>query len=372
MGLHLIPYDLNINFIGMRRAAAIASLVVLLISVAVLVMGGGLKYGIDFAGGTIVQVKFDKPADVEAIKGALEELNQPGLVVQRFGDDDGRSYLIRFSSTETSSTEMRENVSRVLGAKLTDNPVDIQRLEAVGPKVGADLRSQAVEALYFATLLIAIYISGRFEQRWFIAAAMAGGLAGSMYLLELVGMPKSLVVLAATVIMLVLCWRLKLIYALGAVVSILHDVFITVGLFAAMGKEFDLTIIAALLTVVGYSLNDTIIIFDRIRENLQAKNPGPLMELINRSVNQTLSRTVLTSGTTLFVVASLLFFGGGIIHDFALVMFIGVIVGTYSSIFIASPVLLLFGDTVREQAETARMGREEEAKKERARGRALT
>ena len=372
MGLHLIPYDLKIDFVGMRKMAVAFSLALLLVGGGALLFGGGPKYGIDFAGGTIVQVKFDAPADAEDIKSALEEMNEPGLVVQRFGEDDGRSYLIRFSGVTTSSTELREAVSRVLGAKLAGNPVEIQRLEAVGPKVGADLRSKAVEALYFATLLIAIYISGRFEQRWFIAALMAGGIAGSMYALDFVGIPKGLVVLAATGIMLAMCWKLKLIYALGAVISILHDVFITVGLFVLMGKEFDLTIIAALLTVLGYSLNDTIIIYDRIRENLQAKRSGTLTELINRSVNQTLSRTVLTSGTTLFVVASLLVFGGGIIHDFALVMFIGVIVGTYSSIFVASPVLLLFESTVQEQADAARLAREEEAKTERSRGRALT
>lgn len=373
MGLHLVPNNLNINFIGMRKAAAIFSLALLAVGLGALVLGGGPKYGIDFAGGTIVQVKFDQPANVEHIKTALEELKQPGLVVQRFGADDGGSYLIRFSTTETSSTEFREGIIRVLSAEFPGNAVEIQRLEAVGPKVGADLRSKAVEALYFATLLIAIYISGRFEQRWFISALMAAGLAGSMYLLGLVGVPKGALVLVATVVMVALCWKLDLIYALGAVVSILHDVLITIGLFALMGKEFDLTIIAALLTIVGYSLNDTIIIFDRIRENLQgAKHSGNLAELINHSVNQTLSRTVLTSGTTLFVVGALLVFGGGIIHDFALVMFIGVIVGTYSSIFVASPILLLFGNTVQAQAEAARLAREEEAKKERSRTRALT
>ena len=246
------------------------------------------------------------------------------------------------------------------------------RLESVGPKVGADLRSKAVEALYYAVLLIAIYISGRFEQRWFVAAAMAVGLAGSMYLLGLVGVPKSFLVLIATIVMVLLCWRLKLVYALGAVISILHDVFITVGLFALMGKEFDLTIIAALLTIVGYSLNDTIIVYDRIRENLQAKKIGKLSDLINKSVSQTLSRTVLTSLTTLIVVTSLLQFGGGIIHDFALVMFIGVVVGTYSSIFVASPILLFFGDTVVAQAEAARQEREDAAKQERNRARAMT
>jgi preprotein translocase subunit SecF len=176
-------------------------------------------------------------------------------------------------------------------------------------------------------------------------------LAGGMYVLEWTGLGKAVLVLASMVLTVVLCCRLKLIYALGAIVSILHDVFITVGIFVLLGKEFDLTIIAALLTVVGYSLNDTIIVYDRIRENLHASKGDKLSDIINHSINQTLSRTVLTSGTTLIVIVSLLVFGGGIIYDFSLVMFIGVFVGTASSMFVASPILLLFGDTVVAQAE---------------------
>lgn len=372
MGLHLIPNDLNINFTSMRKVFYALSGAVLAVCIGALVLSGGPKYGIDFAGGTIAQLRFTNPVKAETLKAALSDLGEAGLVIQSFGDDDGHSFLVRVSDTETSSSDLRAAFTRNLGEKMADNPVDLQRLESVGPKVGADLRSKAVEALYFAVLLIAIYISGRFEQRWFVSAAMAVGLAGSMYLLGLVGVPKSALVLIATVIMVLLCWRLKLVYALGAVISILHDVFITVGLFALMGKEFDLTIIAALLTIVGYSLNDTIIVYDRIRENLQAKKIGKLSELINKSVSQTLSRTVLTSLTTLIVVTSLLLFGGGIIHDFALVMFIGVVVGTYSSIFVASPILLFFGDTVVAQAEAARQEREDAAKQERNRARALT
>ena len=371
MGLHLIPNDLNINFTGVRKIFYSLSTAVIVICLGILVVSGGPKFGIDFAGGTVAQVKFDKPLEAEVLKEALAALNQPGLVVQGF-EDDGLSYLVRVPDTATSSTELRAAVTSALEKRIPENKAEIQRLESVGPKVGADLRSKAVEALYYATLLIAIYISGRFERRWFVAAAMAGGIAGSMYLLSFVGVPKGILVLLATMVMVVLCWRLKLIYALGAVVSILHDVFVTIGIFAVMGKEFDLTIVAALLTVVGYSLNDTIIVYDRIRENLQAKKTGTLAGLVNRSINQTLSRTVLTSLTTLMVVTSLLLFGGGIIHDFALVMFIGVIVGTYSSIFVASPMLLIFGDEMLAQAEAARLEREEEAKRERNRARAVT
>lgn len=372
MGLHLIPNNLNINFVGMRKISYLLSLSVLVVCAVALFLGGGLKFGIDFAGGSIAQVKFEKPVNEEQLKTVLDGLNQAGLVVQRFGDDGGHSFLIRVSSMETSSSQFRDALVTLLTEKMPDNQVDIQRLESVGPKVGADLRSQALEALYFATLLMSIYISGRFERRWFVAAAMAGALAGGMYLLGMFGAHRALLVMAATLLTVFLCWRLKLVYALGAMVSILHDVLIAVGLFALLGKEFDLTIIAALLTVVGYSLNDTIIVYDRIRENLQARKVGKLSEVINSSINQTLSRTVLTALTTLFVVASLMIFGGGVIHDFALLMFIGVIVGTYSSIFVASPILLIFGDTVVAQAEAAQKQREESSKKERSRARAMT
>ncbi len=246
MGLHLIPNNLNIDFTGRRKLFYTLSAVLLVVCIGALVIGGGPKYGIDFAGGTIAQVKFEKPVDAETLKAALDGLGQSGLVVQRFGDDGGLSYLIRVPDTQTSSPELRASISRTLGESLPDNSVDIQRLESVGPKVGADLRAKAVEALYFATLIIVIYISGRFEQRWFVAAAMAAGLAGAMYILGLVGLPTGMLVLAATIIMVFLCWWLKLIYALGAVASILHDVFITMGIFALIGKEFVLTIIAAL------------------------------------------------------------------------------------------------------------------------------
>ena len=372
MGLHLIPNDLNINFVGFRKVAYFISLATLIVGLGYLVIQGGPRYGIDFAGGTIAQIKFEKPTQTENIKTALSELEHQGLVVQRFGEEGSQSFLIRVSNTEISSSTLRDTLTSALKEKIADNPVEIQRLESVGPKVGADLRSQAMEAIYFATLLIAIYISGRFEHRWFVAAAMAGGLAGSMYLLDLIGVSKAILVPIATIVTIFLCWRLKLAFAMGALVSILHDLFVTIGLFALMGKEFDLTIIAALLTIVGYSLNDTIIVYDRIRENLMARKGTMLSDIINCSINQTLSRTVLTSGTTLFVVCSLLLFGGGIIHDFALIMFIGIVVGTLSSIFVASPVLLIFGDTVIVQAEKAQKARDEAAKRERDRARAVT
>ena len=345
MGLHLIPNNLNINFVGFRKVSYCISILLILAGMASLIIKGGPRYGIDFAGGATVQIKFAASVSDDMLKKSLEGAELPGLVVQQLGDD-GANYLLRIATVEETSTGIGQAVSAALDAKLPGTQYEIQRLEMVGPKVGADLRAQAMEAMYFAILLMAIYVSGRFERRWFTAGVITCVLAGSMFGLSYLGVNKIYLVMAAVVLTIVLCWKFKLTFALGAIVSILHDVLITVGLFSILDKEFDLTIIAALLTLAGYSLNDTIIVYDRIRENLKNDTVSPLVDVINRSINQTLSRTVLTSGTTLLVVIALLIWGGGMIFDFALIMFIGVIVGTASSIFVASPVLLAMGDSI--------------------------
>lgn len=352
MGLQIIKPNTNYDFIGLRKIAFIVSAVVILLGLGSLIMKGGPKYGIDFAGGIVVQVKFDKETDLQNVKSALKSVELPGMVIQRLGLDEDNEFLIRTSSSEISSLSIRTQVSEAFAKGLPGTGVDIQRLEMVGPKVGADLRTKALEALYYAMLLIAIYISGRFEQRWTAAGIMAAGLFGGITLLQLVGTPMGWLIMSALLIMLALCWRMKLNFALGAVTALVHDIMITVGIFSILGKEFDLTIIAALLTIIGYSLNDTIIVFDRIRENIKGKKTHDnLAENINKSINQTLSRTILTSSTTLLVVLSLYILGGGVIHDFALALLIGVIVGTYSSIFVASPVLLGFKPVVDAEEE---------------------
>ncbi|MDR2076563.1 MAG: protein translocase subunit SecF [Desulfovibrio sp.] len=345
MGLHLISNEPQINFIAWRKISYIVSLLLLLAGACSLLVKGGPRYGIDFAGGMTVQIYFQDALPDETVKAALAGTPLPGLVVQKYGPD-GHSYLLRISGMEESSSSAAALVKETLDARLAGRAYELQRLEMVGPKVGADLRGKALEALYFAILLVSVYISGRFERRWFTAAFMAAGLGLSMYFLGLAGVSKIFLIPLASILMLILCWKLKLIFALGATISMLHDVLIAIGFFSLLDKEFDVTIIAALLTIIGYSLNDTIIIYDRIRENLRGDFSTPLDLIINRSINQTLSRTILTSGTTLFVVAALLLFGGGIIHDFALMMFIGVLVGTASSIFVASPVLLAFGGSI--------------------------
>ena len=351
MGLHIIRPDTTFDFIGIRKLMLAMSGAVILLGILSIAWHGGPRWGIDFAGVVTVQVKLYKAAGLGQFQDALSSSDLRGMLVQRFGQEWDNEYLVRISTLDVTADQASAKVSEALKAKLPDNPFVIQRQEMVGPKVGADLRGKAMEAMFYAVLLIAIYISGRFEQRWMVAGIMAAGLAAGVYLLGLTGMSTAWMTIGALLITLVLCWKLKLNYALGAVVALIHDVWITAGVFSLLDKEFDLTTVAALLTIIGYSLNDTIIVYDRIRENLRAKAAPDLASIINLSVNQTLSRTLLTSGTTLLAVVALLLFGGGVIHDFALALFVGIVVGTYSSIFVASPVLLGFESWIKTDDE---------------------
>ncbi|MBU4527026.1 MAG: protein translocase subunit SecF [Desulfomicrobium sp.] len=342
MSFEILKSDINIDFLGMRKYAYALSAVVLLTGFLSLLVKGGPQYGIDFVGGFNVQVKFSQAAELDKIRMALESPALPGLVVQDFGEAGDHEVLLRASFSEQSATAVREAVADGLHSAFPGVTHEIQRLEMVGPKVGADLREKALQAIFYAVLLISTYISGRFEQKWMVAGLMAAGLASVVYVLDLLNAPTGLSVIVATIAAVVLCVVLRLKYALGAIVALIHDVMIPLGIFSLLNKDVDLTIIAALLTIVGYSLNDNIIIYDRIRENIRAKVSPSLEVVINRSVNQTLSRTLITAGTTFLAVFALYVFGGGVIHDFALTMLIGVVVGTYSSIFVGAPILALF------------------------------
>ena len=343
MGFAFIRHGTNIDFIGKRHWAYGISVILIVVGLASMLMGQGLKMGIDFAGGVIAQIQFEQPVKDEALKKSLDVPALPGISTQRFGDGD-RDYLLRFSQSENAdASQLRTALIDTLASAFPDNKAEIQRLEVVGPKVGADLTNKALAALYYSVLLIAVYISGRFEQRWMAGAIMAAALWGGMYLAGLTGLGMGWLVLLSLGITLVVCFILKLNFALGAIVGLLHDVSITLGLLSLMGVEVDLNVMAALLTLVGYSLNDTIIVYDRLRENLRTAQ-STMSQLINNSVNQTLSRTILTSGTTLLATLSLFVLGGGVIHDFALTMLIGVFVGTASSIYVSSAILLALGD----------------------------
>lgn len=337
--MQFIKPDINLNFVGKRKIAFMLSLAMILISIASLVLHKGPKYGIDFAGGTLIQVKFDGPVKLADIKSGLATINLGKSSVQGFGEHSEHEYLIRTDRSVMTEQGFSLEVQKTL-ASSTGHGVDIRRVEMVGPQVGKDLREKALFAMFYALLFIAIYISGRFELKWILSGVMAGALMGAVYLLSIFNVSVPYLIAAALMVTLFLFWFLELKYAMGAIVALIHDVTITVGIFSLFGKEFTLPIIAALLTIIGYSLNDTIIVFDRIRENLRKYHKNPLEIIINRSVNETLSRTILTSLTTLVVVLTLFVLGGGIIHDFAFALLVGIVVGTYSSVFVASPILL--------------------------------
>jgi preprotein translocase subunit SecF len=294
--MELIKPGTNFNFVGKMKIAFTISLGIIVISMASLVMHGGLNLGIDFAGGTLVQVKFSEATNVDKIRDALATINIENSIIQQFGYKINNEYLIK---TEMSSSELKglsDSIGEALATVYSKDEFEIRRVEVVGPKVGKDLRQKGILAMVYAMIGILIYITWRFEFR----------------------------------------------YAIGAILALTHDVVITIGVFSLLNKEFTLPIIAALLTIIGYSLNDTIVVYDRIRENLRGLKKDGLEQIINSSVNQTLSRTILTSGTTLLVVGALFFLGGAVIHDFAFALLIGVIIGTYSSIFVASPIVLVW------------------------------
>lgn len=336
--MQIIKPDVNINFIGKRKIAYGLSILMILISLASLVYHGGPNYGIDFAGGTLIQVRFAGAVQIADVKSGLKAAGLGDSSVQSFGEEQNE-VLIRTDASIGAAEGFTPKVAAEL-ENATGVETEIRRVEMVGPQVGKDLREKALFAMFYALLFITIYISGRFELKWMLSGVMAAALAGAVYMLTIFQVSIPFLMLAALVVTLILFWFLELKFAMGAIVALIHDVTITVGIFSIFGKEFTLPIIAALLTIIGYSLNDTIIVFDRIRENLKKHHRKPLQWTLNRSVNETLSRTLLTSGTTLVVVVSLLILGGGIIHDFAFAMTVGVLIGTYSSVYVASPILL--------------------------------
>ena len=339
--MEFIKPGININFIGRRNIAYTLSGALIIATLILLVLRGGPNYGVDFTGGVLIQVKLEKSQTPVAIKEALRPVGLQDSIVQEFDEKDSHEYLIRVRQTDIQLTGLSEKIKTTLMDSFGKN-VDIRRVEMVGPKVGQDLRQKALFAIFYAILFIAIYISGRFELKWLMSIVMAISLFIIVYIGSAVGISVTWLIIVALLVTIGLCWILKLKYAMGAVIALIHDVTITVGAFALTDREISLSIIAALLTIVGYSLNDTIVVFDRIRENLRKFRRKNIEIVMNDSINETLSRTTLTSGTTLIVVIALFILGGGVIHDFAFALLIGIAVGTYSSIFVASPIILLW------------------------------
>lgn len=358
--MQFIKPDINIDFMGRRKLFLAISAALIIISLLA-VMVRGLNYGIDFAGGMLVQVKFEKPVTSDQIRESMAKIGLNDATVQRFGTDEDNEFLIRSQAEGFSLDNISEKVVGALKEATGDENITERRGETVGPKAGKDLREKALLALFFSLLLMGVYISGRFEAKWALAGVMALVLGVTAFGLQLaltsMGLTGDLVMIlmitAVLVVTFLACVFLRLRYATGAVVSTAHDAIVTMGIYCLLGREFNLSTVAALLTIIGFSVNDTIIIYDRIRENLRKGMRLSFVEVINRSINQTLSRTIITSGTLFIVVVILFVFGGGVIEDFALTMLIGVIVATYSSIYIASPIVLLVPETKRKLVKSS-------------------
>jgi preprotein translocase subunit SecF len=293
--MQIIKRGLKLDFMGRRQIAMTISIVLMVIAVGAIV-ARGLNLGIDFTGGTLIEVGYEEPADLQTVRSVLTAAGYGDASVQQFGTP--RDVLIRLGSkvTEGDSARLSNEVFAALSESVGSR-VELRRVEFVGPQVGDELTEDGALAVLVALMAILVYVAMRFE------------------------------------------WR----FAVGSVIALVHDVTITVGLFALLQVEFDLPVLAAVLAVIGYSLNDTIVVFDRIRENFRKMRKGTPVDIINRSLNETLSRTLVTSLTTILVLLALFFLGGEIIHGFAFALLIGVLIGTYSSIYVASTSVLMLG-----------------------------
>ncbi len=293
--MQLFKTATNFDFMGKRRLALILTSVLILVSCGSL-FTRVLNFGIDFTGGTLIEVGYGGPVDLTGVRNTLEQAGFGEAVVQHFGT--ARDVLIRMGQRdEVTEADLGDQVFDALQESGGEGQLSLRRVEFVGPQVGDELTEQGGLAMLIALGAILIYVALRFEYR----------------------------------------------FAVGAVAALAHDVIITLGFFSVLGLEFDLTVLAALLAVIGYSLNDTIVVFDRIRENFRKIRRGTPVEVVNTSLNQTLARTLMTSFTTLLVLLALFFLGGELIHSFATALIVGVVVGTYSSMYIASPTALVLG-----------------------------
>jgi preprotein translocase subunit SecF len=287
----------NINFLGKRYIAFAFSGILSVIGIIAIVQiaTGGANLGIDFAGGTAIQFKFEKPVVLHDVRVALENGGLKEFDLQDLPTVN--KILIRVKKSEQELGQVSEVITNILSQKFADNKYIVDSTTIIGPKVGGRLRTDAAKAIAFAVIGILIYVAFRFQFK----------------------------------------------FGVGATIATFHDVLAVLGLFYIMGKEINLILVSALLTIAGYSLTDTVVVFDRIRENLRLKQRESVVTVMNISINEVLSRTIITSTTVLLTSVALFFFGGEVIHDFSLAMIIGVIIGTYSSIFVASPIVLLWG-----------------------------
>jgi len=301
------------QFLAMRRRAYMISAAMILVGVVALLVRGGLNTGVEFTGGTMIQVRFSELTDVAEIRGVLNDAGITGAQIQPLragvGEDKTKpEFLLRLPTPEGMGIEgVNEQVASGLGSQYGEDGFEIRESSGIGPRVGSELRTKAAMALGLSFLLTLIYLAFRFE------------------------------------------WK----FGFAAITATLHDMTIAFGFIALLNIEISLATVAAILTIIGYSLNDTIIVFDRVRENLKKKRKESYSETLDRSINETLPRTVLTSGTTLISLLSLFILGGAVIRPFALVLIVGIVIGTYSSIFVASPVLFEIEESGRKKSARA-------------------
>lgn len=292
--MELIPPGTKIDFVGKQKIAIAISLVIILAGIASILVKGGVRYGIDFAGGTMIQVAFKTPASADQIRSALEGSVQGTPIIQEtLGGNN--EFIIQLENVTNDLEGVEKLMGDTLGRAFGKENVSLSQAQMVGPRAGAEMREKALIAIVISWLAILLYVWWRFELHW----------------------------------------------GIGAIVALIHDVSVTIAFFSFLDKQFDIQIIAALLTIIGYSINDTVVIFDRVRENIKKFGSRyTIEEYFNISINETLGRTILTAATVFLSVLALFFFGGPVIHDFSLALVIGSVAGTYSTVYIASPVVL--------------------------------
>ncbi|MBG59266.1 MAG: protein translocase subunit SecF [Halobacteriovoraceae bacterium] len=296
----------NISFVSKFPVSVVLSAVLVIGSLS-LFFSKGLNYGVDFRGGAEIQVAFEKETQLEELRSSLDANKFDSSSVQRIGSESQNEFLVKVASNEANLNQVTDQITKMLQKDFSDKGSEILKTDIVGPKAGEQLRISGFQAMAWALLMIMIYIALRFDYK----------------------------------------------YSPGAIVALLHDVIIIVGIFSLLGKEFSLQIVGALLAVIGYSVNDTVVVYDRVREHEEKYSSRTLKEQINGALNETLTRTILTSITTLIVAGVMYFMGGGIIQDFFFAICIGVIVGTYSSIFVAAPTVLFFDKITGKKGDAA-------------------
>jgi preprotein translocase subunit SecF len=293
--MELIRPDTRFDFIGKKKYTLWISAIVILACIGSILFHGGLRYGVDFSGGILIQIKFSKAVNISEVRNGLDAMGSKEAMVQAFGGEN--EFLIRVEKSSEDLDEMSKKIQTSLQQQFKDKALEIRRVEIVGPKVGKDLKIKALWAVGLSFLGILIYVAWRFKE---------------------------------------------VAYGLGGIVALVHDIIVVYGAISIANIEYSLNILAVIMTIIGFSINDTIVIFDRVRENIKKMRKESLETIFNVSINETLGRTILTSGTVMMVVLILFFFGGAVIHDFTTALIVGLITGTYSTVYIASPVVLFW------------------------------